>query len=50
MSDNAAVVRRFVDEILNQEDFDGAGRFMWEDVVQQRSSRDRTRGWQAFKT
>lgn len=34
MSDHAAVVRRFVDEILNQGDFDGAGRLMWDDVVQ----------------
>jgi predicted ester cyclase len=34
MSDNAAILRRFVDEILNQGDIDGAGRFMREDVVQ----------------
>ncbi len=34
MSDHAAIVRQFVDEILNQGDFDGAGRLMWDDVVQ----------------
>ena len=34
MPDNAAVVRQFVEEILNRGDFDSAGRFMWEDVVQ----------------
>ncbi|WZO99552.1 ester cyclase [Isosphaeraceae bacterium EP7] len=34
MSDNAAIVRQFVDEVLNQGDFDGLGRFMREDVVQ----------------
>jgi predicted ester cyclase len=34
MPDNAAVVRQFVEEIMNRGDVDGAGRFMWEDVVQ----------------
>jgi predicted ester cyclase len=34
MSDPAAVVRRFVDEVLNRGDPDAAGRFLWEDVVQ----------------
>jgi len=34
MPDNAAVVRQFVDEVLNRGDFDGSGRFIWEDVVQ----------------
>lgn len=34
MTNNASVVRQFVDEILNGGDFDGAGRLMWEDVVQ----------------
>ncbi|WP_165075574.1 ester cyclase [Paludisphaera rhizosphaerae] len=33
MSDNAAIVRRFVDEILNQGDCDGACRFVCEDFV-----------------
>jgi steroid delta-isomerase-like uncharacterized protein len=34
MPDNAAVVRQFVDEVLNRGDPDAAGRFLWEDVVQ----------------
>jgi steroid delta-isomerase-like uncharacterized protein len=34
MSENAAIVRRFVEEVMNRSDFDGAGRFMSEDVVQ----------------
>lgn len=34
MSDHAAVVRQFVDEILNRGDFDSADRFVWDDVVQ----------------
>jgi steroid delta-isomerase-like uncharacterized protein len=35
MPDNAAVVRRFIEEVLNGGDIDGAGRFVWEDVVEQ---------------
>lgn len=35
MPDNAALVRQFIDEVLNRGDIDGAGRFMWEDVVEQ---------------
>lgn len=34
MRDNAAFVRQFVEEVMNGGDFDGAGRFMAEDVVQ----------------
>jgi steroid delta-isomerase-like uncharacterized protein len=34
MRDNAAVVRAFIDEVLNRGDIDGAGRFVWEDVVE----------------
>ena len=35
MPDNAAIVRQFIDEVLNRGDVDGAGRFVWEDVVEQ---------------
>jgi len=35
MRDNAAIVRQFIDEILNKGDVEGAGRFVWEDVVEQ---------------
>ena len=34
MPDNAAVIRQFVEEVMNRGDVDGAGRFMREDVVQ----------------
>lgn len=34
MPDNAAVIRQFVEEVMNRGDVDGAARFMWEDVVQ----------------
>lgn len=34
MLDNAAIVRQFVDEVLNRGDIDGGGRFVWEDVVE----------------
>jgi steroid delta-isomerase-like uncharacterized protein len=34
MLDNAAIVRQFVEEVLNQGDIDGLGRFMSEDIVQ----------------
>ena len=33
--DNAAVVRRFVEEVITQGDIDSAARFVWEDVVEQ---------------
>jgi steroid delta-isomerase-like uncharacterized protein len=35
MPENAAVVRQFIEEVINQGDIDGAGRFVWEDVVEQ---------------
>jgi steroid delta-isomerase-like uncharacterized protein len=35
MRDNAATVRQFIDETLNQGDIEGAARFVWEDVVEQ---------------
>lgn len=35
MSDNASIVRQFIDEVLNQGDIDGAGRFVRDDVVEQ---------------
>ncbi len=35
MQDNAAIVRRFVDEVITQGDFDAAVQFVWEDVVEQ---------------
>jgi len=35
MRDNAAIVRQFIDETLNKGDVEGAGRFVWEDVVEQ---------------
>ena len=35
MPENAAIVRQFIEEVINQGDIDGAGRFIWEDVVEQ---------------
>ena len=35
MRDNAAIVRQFIDETLNQGDIEGSARFVWEDVVEQ---------------
>ncbi len=35
MPENAAVVRQFIEEVINQGDIDGAGRFVREDVVEQ---------------
>jgi steroid delta-isomerase-like uncharacterized protein len=35
MNDNAAIVRRFIDETLNQGHIERAARFVWEDVVEQ---------------
>ena len=33
--DNAAIVRRFVDEVISRGAIDRAGEFVWEDVVEQ---------------
>ncbi len=33
--DNSAIIRRFVDEVINQGKMDSAGEFVWEDVVEQ---------------
>jgi steroid delta-isomerase-like uncharacterized protein len=33
--DNSAIIRRFVDEVINQGKIDSAGDFVWEDVVEQ---------------
>jgi steroid delta-isomerase-like uncharacterized protein len=33
--ENAAVVRRFAEEVITQGDFDSARQFVWEDVVEQ---------------
>lgn len=33
--DNSAIIRRFVDEVINQGKMDLAGEFVWEDVVEQ---------------
>lgn len=35
MQDNAAIVRRFVDEVINRGNIDIAGLYVWEDVVEQ---------------
>ena len=36
MPDNAAIVRDFIEEVINQGDIDGGfARFAWEDVVEQ---------------
>lgn len=35
MPDNAAIVRQFIDDVLNRGDVDGAVRFVWDDVVEQ---------------
>lgn len=35
MPDNAAIVRRFVDEVITQGNIDAADHFVWEDVVEQ---------------
>ena len=34
MPDKAAIVRQFIEEVINQGDVNGAGRFVWEDVVE----------------
>lgn len=33
--DNSAIVRRFVEEVINQGKMDAAKKFVWEDVVEQ---------------
>jgi steroid delta-isomerase-like uncharacterized protein len=33
--DNAAIVRRFAEEVITQGDIDSADKFVWEDVVEQ---------------
>lgn len=33
--DNAAIIRRFADEVITRGDIDSTGRFAWEDVVEQ---------------
>jgi steroid delta-isomerase-like uncharacterized protein len=33
--DNSTIVRRFVEEVINQGQMDSAGQFVWEDVVEQ---------------
>jgi len=33
--ENAAVVRRFVDEVITQRNLDSAAQFVWQDVVEQ---------------
>src|ERR1700723_1689256 len=35
MQDNGSVVRRFVEETINQGQIDSAAQFVWEDVVEQ---------------
>ena len=33
--DNPTIVRRFIEEVINQGRFDSASQFVWEDVVEQ---------------
>lgn len=35
MQSNSNVVRRFIEEVLNQGNVDAAGQFFWEDMVEQ---------------
>ena len=35
MQNNRHVIRRFVEEVLNQGDIDAIGQFFWEDMVEQ---------------
>ena len=35
MQSNSNVVRRFIEEVLNQGKVDAAGQFFWEDMVEQ---------------
>lgn len=49
MRDNAAIIRQFVDEILNRGDADGAGRLVWEDIVQHSPVPGQGQGLLAFQ-
>jgi len=49
MRDNAAIIRQFVDEILNRGDADGAGRLVWEDIVQHVPVPGQGQGLSAFQ-
>jgi len=35
MADNAGIIREFVERVLNKGEIDEAGRYVWEDVVEQ---------------
>lgn len=35
MQDNSTIVRRFIEETINQGQIDSAGQFVWDDVVEQ---------------
>ena len=35
MQDNSAIVRRFIEETINQGQIDSVGQFVWEDVTEQ---------------
>jgi steroid delta-isomerase-like uncharacterized protein len=35
MADNAAIIRQFIERVLNKGEIDDAGRYVWEDVVEQ---------------
>jgi steroid delta-isomerase-like uncharacterized protein len=35
MPDNATIIRQFIDQVLNTGDIDQAGRFFWDDMVEQ---------------
>lgn len=35
MPDNAALVRQFIEQVLNDGEIDQAGRYVWEDVVEE---------------
>ena len=35
MPDNAAIVREFIDRVLNQGEIEETGRYFWEDVVEE---------------
>jgi steroid delta-isomerase-like uncharacterized protein len=35
MPDNAAIIRSFIEEVLNKGKIDGAGKYVWDDVVEQ---------------
>lgn len=35
MPDNAALVRQFIEQVLNNGEIDQAGRYVWEDVIEE---------------